>query len=101
MQHKSLISILIGALILSTAGSVATQPARPVKKPAVVEAQKPSAFQSITRAEIEMILADVGESNPKVLERFAEDPEMKASQIENLRQLLSFALEAEREGLAA
>ena len=101
MKHKSSIAILVGAAVLTAAGSLAAQPARAVKKPAGVAAQKPNKFKSITRAEIEMLLAGVAESNPKVLQRLVEDPETKKGEIESLRQLLSFALEAEREGLAA
>ena len=57
-------------------------------------------FSSISRGEVEMLLADVAKSNPMVLKRFAEDPEMKKQQLENLKQLLAFASQAKREGLA-
>jgi len=46
-----------------------------------------------------MLLADVAKVNPMVLKRFAEDPEMKKQQLENLKQLLAFASQAQREGL--
>jgi parvulin-like peptidyl-prolyl isomerase len=36
-----------------------------------------------------------------ILKRLAEDPEMKKTQIENLKQLLAFASQAQKEGLAA
>ena len=58
-----------------------------------------TSFGSITRGEIEMLLADVAKVNPMVLKRFADDPEMKKKQIENLKQLLAFASEAQKEGL--
>jgi parvulin-like peptidyl-prolyl isomerase len=58
-----------------------------------------TSFNSITRGEIEMLLADVAKVNPMVLKRFADDPEMKKKQIENLKQLLAFASEAQKEGL--
>jgi parvulin-like peptidyl-prolyl isomerase len=60
-----------------------------------------TAFNSITRGEIEMLLADVAKTNPMVLKRLAEDPAMKKQQIENLKQLLAFASQAEKEGIAA
>lgn len=101
MTSKSAIAILIGTAILTAAGPIAAQPAGPVAKRTVVSTGEPNKFKSITRTEIEMLLADVAETNPNILERLAEDPEMKKGQIENLRQLLSFALEAEREGIAA
>lgn len=58
-----------------------------------------TSFNSISREEIEMLLADVAKSNPMVLKRFAEDPEMKKQQLENMKQLLAFASESQREGL--
>lgn len=56
-------------------------------------------YNSISREEIEMLLADVAKSNPMVLKRFAEDPDMKKQQLENMEQLLAFASESQREGL--
>lgn len=58
-------------------------------------------FNSISREEVEMLLADVAKANPMVLKRFAEDPEMKKQQLENLKQLLAFASQSQREGLAS
>ncbi len=57
-------------------------------------------FNSISRAEIEMLLADVAKSNPMILKRLKEDPTMKKQQVDNLKQLLAFASQAQREGLA-
>ena len=57
------------------------------------------AFNKITKEEIEMLLADVAKVNPMVLKRFAEDPEMKKQQLENMKQLLAFASQSQREGL--
>lgn len=56
-------------------------------------------FNKITKEEVEMLLADVAKANPMVLKRFAEDPEMKKQQLENLKQLLAFASQSQREGL--
>ena len=58
-----------------------------------------TAFNRITKEEIEMLLADVAKVNPMVLKRFAEDPEMKKQQLENMKQLLAFASQSQREGL--
>jgi len=60
---------------------------------------KAISFNSITKEEIESLLADVGKTNPKVLVSLAKDPEMKKQQIENLKQLLAFASQAQRDGL--
>ena len=57
-------------------------------------------FNSISRHEIEMLLADVAKTNPALLKKLAEDPEMKKQQIESLRQLLAFASQAQKDGLA-
>lgn len=58
-----------------------------------------ASFNSISKSEIEMLLADVAKSNPMILKRLKDDPEMKKTQIENLKQLLAFASQAQREGL--
>ncbi|MEO6656325.1 MAG: peptidylprolyl isomerase [Pyrinomonadaceae bacterium] len=60
-----------------------------------------ASFNSISKSEIEMLLADVAKTNPTILKRLAEDPELKKQQIENLKQLLAFASQAQRDGLAA
>jgi len=53
-----------------------------------VGGQGNESLNSISRQEVEMLLADVAKSNPTVLKRFTEDPEMKKTQLENLKQLL-------------
>jgi parvulin-like peptidyl-prolyl isomerase len=58
-------------------------------------------FNSISKEEIEILLADVANNNPKALERMANDPETRRLQIANLKELLAFASQAERDGLAA
>ena len=58
-------------------------------------------FSSISKIEIEMLLADVAKTNPAMLKRLAQDPEMKKQQIENLKQLLAFASQAQKDGLAS
>jgi parvulin-like peptidyl-prolyl isomerase len=57
-------------------------------------------FNSISKQEVEMLLADVAKTNPMVLKRFKDDPEMKKQQLDNLKELLAFASEAQKEGLA-
>ncbi len=57
-------------------------------------------FNHMSRAELELLLGDVAKTNPMVLKRLAEDPEMKKQQLDNLKQLLAFASQAQREGLA-
>jgi parvulin-like peptidyl-prolyl isomerase len=57
-------------------------------------------FNSISKQEVEMLLADVAKTNPMVLERFKDDPELKKQQLDNLKELLAFASQAQKEGLA-
>lgn len=56
-------------------------------------------FNSISKEEVEMLLADVAKQNPMVLKRFAEDPKLKKQQLDNLKQLLALASQAQKEGL--
>lgn len=58
-----------------------------------------ASFNSIKKEEIEMLLADVAKSNPAILKRLKDDPEMKKNQLDSLKQLLAFASEAQREGI--
>jgi len=57
------------------------------------------AFNSISKEEVEMLIADVAKQNPMALKRLAEDAELRKQQLENLKQLLAFASQAQREGL--
>jgi parvulin-like peptidyl-prolyl isomerase len=59
-----------------------------------------SSFNSITKEEVELLISDIAKQNPAALKRLAEDPELRKQQLENLKQLLAFASEAQREGLA-
>ncbi len=65
-----------------------------------VGGQSSESFNSISRHEIEMLLADAAKTNPMILKKLAEDPESKKQQIENLKQLLAFASQAQKDGLA-
>lgn len=58
-------------------------------------------YSNISKREIELLLADVATKNPAGLKRFAQDPEMKKKQLESLKQLMAFAVEAQKEGLAS
>jgi parvulin-like peptidyl-prolyl isomerase len=56
-------------------------------------------FNSISKEEMELLLSDVAKTNPMVLKRLKEDPEMKKQQLESLKQLLAFASQAQHDGL--
>lgn len=58
-----------------------------------------SSFNSISKEEVEILIADMAKTNPSALKRFAEDPELKKEQLANLKQLLAFASQAQKEGL--
>jgi hypothetical protein len=59
-----------------------------------------TSFNQITREEIETLLTDVQKSNPMALKKLAEDPENRKKQLEGLKQMMAFASQAQREGLA-
>lgn len=59
-----------------------------------------ASFNSISREEIELLLSDLAKQNPMVLKRFEQDPQMKKQQLDNLKQLLAFASQAKKEGIA-
>jgi len=58
-------------------------------------------YNSISKHEIELLLSDVAAKNPMGLKRLAEDPEMKKKQLDSLKQLLAFAVQAQKEGYAS
>ncbi|MBK7706736.1 MAG: peptidylprolyl isomerase [Acidobacteria bacterium] len=51
-------------------------------------------FSSLSKAEMEVLLKD---ANPMLLKRLADNPEMKKQQIDNLKQLLALASEAQKD----
>ena len=59
-----------------------------------------ASFNSITKEEIELLLGDLAKQNPMAMKRFEQDPEMKKEQLKNLEQLLAFASQAQKEGIA-
>ena len=95
MISRPLKTCLVGLL---TVGAVATVQGQ---TEALCVPPPAATFQSISRAEMESMLADVAVSNPMVLDRFREDPESKTAQIDNLRELLAIAYTAVKEGHAA
>ena len=61
---------------------------------------QPTSFRSLSRGEVESLVKDLAASNPKVIELFKEDPELRADQLNNMKELLSFASQAIKDGLA-
>src|SRR6476659_1313374 len=59
----------------------------------------PVSFNKISKEEIEILLKDVAASNPEALKKIATESGRK-EQIGNLRQLLAFASQAQKEGLS-
>lgn len=58
-----------------------------------------ASYNSITKEEVEMLIGDIGKQNPMALKRLQDDPSLRKTQLENLKQLLAFASEAQREGI--
>jgi len=63
-------------------------------------AHSSESFNSISREEIELLLADVAKTNPAVLKRLSEDPELKKQQLKSFKELLAFASQSKKEGVA-
>lgn len=92
MSNLTKVLILVGVILLIGVGLVAWK-----KK---VGGTGHMSFNSISREEVELLLSDVAKTNPMILKRLNEDPAMKKQQIENLKQLLAFASQAQKEGMA-
>jgi parvulin-like peptidyl-prolyl isomerase len=59
-----------------------------------------ASFTVVTQQEIALILGEAGESNPSILKRFEEDPDLRRAQLASIRQLLALATEAQRSAIA-
>jgi hypothetical protein len=57
-------------------------------------------FHIISQKELQLLVGDLAKSNPDVIKRIADDPSLKAKQLDKLRELLAFASQAQRDGLA-
>lgn len=57
-------------------------------------------FNTLTKDEIELLLTDAAKNNPAILKRFADNPELKKTQLDSFRELLAEASEAQATGLA-
>ena len=64
-----------------------------------VGGQGSESFDSFSRSEMEMYLGDTAKANPMVIKRLKEDPETKKKLVENFKQLLAFASQAQRKVL--
>jgi len=60
-----------------------------------------ASFKSISKEEMELLVSDLAEKNPMAIKRLAEDQELRNKQAESLKQLLAFAVAAQKEGVAA
>ncbi len=88
MKHRTSILFSLICLLAISAVSASSQ-------------AKVESFNSISRHEVELLIADIAKTNPAILKKFADDPEMKRQQLENLQQLLAFASQAVKDGLAS
>ncbi len=61
---------------------------------------KAEVFKSMSRYEMETLIADLARSNPMAVQKLA-DPAGKKEQIESFKQLLAFASQAVNEGMAS
>ncbi len=63
-------------------------------------AQKISSLTRLTAEDVQMIIQEEARSNPRALATLAKDPEQRKKVLENLKQALAVAGEAERTGFA-
>ncbi len=92
MKNGSLTRLALGCLFLVGALGVNAQK--------VSDQSTSESFTSISRREIELMIAEVSTTNPSALKKLA-DPKAKKEQIESLKQLLAFASQAQKDGLAS
>ncbi len=92
MNNLTKALILIGVILLIGVGLVAWK-----KK---VGGHATDSYNSISKAEVESLLADVAKNNPMLIKRWNEDPDTVKKQMEGLKQMLAFASQAQREGMA-
>ena len=60
-------------------------------------AATPGDFRSISRPEVESLIKDL---DPKIIDGLKGDPERRQSQLANLRELMAFASQSLKDGLA-
>ncbi|MBX3289362.1 MAG: peptidylprolyl isomerase [Acidobacteria bacterium] len=58
-------------------------------------------FSSITREEVELLIADAAKREPMALKQLADNPDLRKRQLESMKQLLAFASDAQRHGVAS
>jgi hypothetical protein len=58
-------------------------------------------FHSITKAELAVIISDLAQTNPILVDSLAKDPYRRAEQLDKLKRLLTLANECVRTGLIA
>lgn len=89
-------SIFLSAWILSLMQITAQARSATFRFERAVFMQK-SCVTKISKEEMEMLLKD---ANPVILKSFANDPELKKKQIENIKELFALACQAVKEGFA-
>src|SRR5215204_326691 len=99
MYLRSIICIAF-CVIGAASGLCAEGQQRSKPSPARAVSTEPS-FVRLTQQELALILSDLTEANAQVLKRLKEDPEFRHSQLENLKQLLALARQAQKEGLSS
>jgi parvulin-like peptidyl-prolyl isomerase len=68
--------------------------------PVAGQSSKQYSFNSVTAAEIQSLLLDAAATNPQVLAQMRQNQDLRKKQTKSLRELMAFASQAQREGLA-
>ena len=96
-----LLNIIFAGLFLLNAGAGLSIDGQTTRRKTATPPNTEPSFTQITQEEISLLLEDVGTTNPLALQRMAEDRELRTAQLENLKQLLAFARQAQEDGVAA
>jgi len=97
-MSNRVVTSLIGALLGVTAAGGAYGQGASIQKGCT--AANPANFRSISRIEVESLIKDMAASNPKIIDGLQEDPERRQDQLANMRELLAFASQSIKDGLA-
>ena len=91
-------TILMTLCVLALAGGSPVDAQRAKAKPRAARPAPPP-FSQITQQELTVLLSDLAELGPQLLDTLREDAALRSAQLDNLRQLLAFASEAMNTGI--
>ena len=98
MKLRNMICIVL--CMFGAASGLPVEGQRPqAKKPPATSVA--SSFTKLTTKEVTLLIADLAATNPETSKMLEQNRDARRAQMDNLKQLLAFARQAEKEGLAA